>query len=172
VSDGQATTTSFSPSELAPPPSASPDRSRRSASRLASAAYTVGPPIAVLALAVGVMYLVSYVMLDEQKQFLLPPPHETVREGFLNGTNLKEQLTALGDTTKVALVGLSIAFLLGTVFAILMSQAKWVERSFYPYAVIIQTTPILAIVPLIGLWFGFDFTARVIPCSGRGALSA
>lgn len=43
-----------------------------------------------------------------------------------------------------------------------MSQAKWVERSFYPYAVIIQTTPILAVVPLIGLWFGFDFTARVI----------
>jgi NitT/TauT family transport system permease protein len=134
----------------------------RFASRLRNVVYTVAPPLVVLAVAVGAMYVVSYLVLGEQKQFLLPPPHEVVKEGFLDSTNLKEQLTALGDTTKVALFGLGIAFLLGTLFAILMSQAKWVERSFYPYAVIIQTTPILAIVPLVGLWFGFDFAARVI----------
>ena len=45
-----------------------------------------------------------------------------------------------------------------------MSQAKWIERSLYPYAVIMQVTPILAIVPLIALWFGYDFTARVVVC--------
>jgi NitT/TauT family transport system permease protein len=45
-----------------------------------------------------------------------------------------------------------------------MSQAKWIEQSLYPYAVIIQVTPILAIVPLIALWFGYDFTARVVVC--------
>jgi NitT/TauT family transport system permease protein len=45
-----------------------------------------------------------------------------------------------------------------------MSQAKWIERSLYPYAVLVQVTPILAIVPLIATWFGYDFTARVVVC--------
>jgi NitT/TauT family transport system permease protein len=148
--------------ELPPPSPTTSAAPPRFSSGLRNVAYTVGPPLVVLALAMGAMYVVSYLILGDQKQFLLPPPHEVVKEGFLDGANLKEQLIALGDTTKVALVGLGIAFLLGTLFAILMSQAKWVERSFYPYAVIIQTTPILAIVPLVGLWFGFDFAARVI----------
>jgi NitT/TauT family transport system permease protein len=150
------------PVELTPPRGNRSGTRSRFSSRAARLAYTIGPPLIVLGLAIGVMYLVSYVLLDDQKQFLLPPPHEVVGEGLLDGANLDEQLTALWDTTQVALVGLAIAFVLGTTFAILMSQAKWVERSFYPYAVIIQTTPILAIVPLVGLWFGFDFTARVV----------
>lgn len=162
MSDGKIAAGEFDPTEIAPPASVGSPARPRFSSRLLKVAYTVGPPLVVLAVAVGAMYIASYFILDEGKQFLLPPPHQVVQEGFLDGDNLKEQLTALGDTTKVALVGLSIAFLLGTLFAILMSQAKWVERSFYPYAVIIQTTPILAIVPLVGLWFGFDFTARVI----------
>jgi NitT/TauT family transport system permease protein len=36
--------------------------------------------------------------------------------------------------------------------AILFTQSKWIERSFFPYAVILQTTPIVAIAPLIILW--------------------
>ena len=49
-------------------------------------------------------------------------------------------------------------------FAILMSQAKWVERSFYPYAVALQTVPILALTPLIGQFFDYNFRSRVIVC--------
>ena len=45
-----------------------------------------------------------------------------------------------------------------------MSQAKWVERSLFPYAVVLQTIPILALVPLIGFWFDFNFRSRVIVC--------
>ena len=45
-----------------------------------------------------------------------------------------------------------------------MSQAKFIERSVYPYAVMLQTIPILAIVPLIGFAFGFNFRSRVLVC--------
>ena len=48
--------------------------------------------------------------------------------------------------------------------AIVMSQARWVEHSIYPYAIVLQTIPILAVVPLLGFWFGFDFRSRVIVC--------
>jgi NitT/TauT family transport system permease protein len=37
-----------------------------------------------------------------------------------------------------------------------------VERCFLPYVLLSQTVPILAMVPLIGFWIGFDFTSRVI----------
>ena len=62
------------------------------------------------------------------------------------------------------MVGLAIAIVLGMLFAIVMSQAKWIERSLFPYAVVLQTIPILALVPLIGFWFEFNFRSRVIVC--------
>ena len=53
------------------------------------------------------------------------------------------------DPARVAFYGLAISIVLGISLAVLMSQAKWVERSIYPYAVALQTVPILAIAPII-----------------------
>ncbi len=103
-------------------------------------------------------------MLDQSQRFLLPTPSETVRTGLLDGSNRAELLDALWSTTQVALVGLAISMVLGVVLAIVMSQARWVEHSLYPYAVVLQTIPILAVVPLLGFWFGFDSKSRVIVC--------
>ena len=125
---------------------------------------SVLPPLVALACFVGIAYLFSYVFLSPSRRFLMPPPHEVVRNGLLNHQHLHEQLSALWDTAQVSLTGLAIAFAIGASLAIVMSQAKWIERSLYPYAVIMQVTPILAIVPLIALWFGYDFTARVVVC--------
>jgi NitT/TauT family transport system permease protein len=87
-----------------------------------------------------------------------------LRKGLLDSENLGELLGGLWSTTLVALVGLGIAMLLGVSLAIVMSQARWVEYSVYPYAIVLQTIPILAVVPLLGFWFGFDFESRVIVC--------
>nr|MDT0665039.1 ABC transporter permease subunit [Micromonospora sp. DSM 115978] len=67
-------------------------------------------------------------------------------------------------STSVALVGLALAIVIGMALAITMAQARWVERSVYPYAVVLQAIPTLALVPLIGLWFDYGFVARVIVC--------
>ncbi len=122
------------------------------------------PPLVALGIFVGIAYMFSYVLLSPSRRFLMPPPHEVVKNGLFNHQHLHEQLAALWDTTQVSLVGLAIAFGIGAFVAVVMSQAKWIERSLYPYAVIVQVTPILAIVPLIALWFGYDFTARVVVC--------
>ena len=45
-----------------------------------------------------------------------------------------------------------------------MAQWSWAEKILYPYAVILQTIPILALVPLIGIWMGYSFAARVAVC--------
>ena len=77
---------------------------------------------------------------------------------------IRDRLEALWLTTQVALWGLGIAIGLGTTCAILMSQARWIERSVWPYAVALQSIPILALVPLLGILFNYSFNARVIVC--------
>jgi NitT/TauT family transport system permease protein len=121
-----------------------------------------GPPLAVLVAMLGVWYGVSYLLLDPERRFLVPPPHEVVRVGFLDPYNLEELLDALWLSTRVAFLGLAVAVALGTALAVAMSQARWVERSLYPYAVLTQTIPILAMVPVFGFWFGFGSFSRVL----------
>jgi NitT/TauT family transport system permease protein len=121
-------------------------------------------PLASLALAVGAWYAVSYLALSPDRRFLVPPPHQVLTVSFLDWTHLQPMLRALGLTAQIALFGLLAATLLGIATAVLMSRARMVERLIYPYAVVLQTVPILALVPLLGMWFGFGFTSRVIVC--------
>lgn len=152
------------PSEVATwsvvtPTSVGPPRRRRRMSLVAWLA-----PFGTFLCFIGAWYLVSEVMLAEDLRFLLPPPHEVVRDSFLDPYNRVELLRALGLSATVAMVGLAIAIVIGMTVAIVMSQARWVEQSLYPYAVILQCIPILALVPVIGFWFEFGFTSRVIVC--------
>jgi NitT/TauT family transport system permease protein len=122
------------------------------------------PPLIVFLVVIAAWYVVSYLVLDPAKSFLLPPPHEVIIEGFFAEKARADILAATWETAKVAIIGLVIAFVIGSITAILMSQAKWVERSLYPYAVFLQTVPILALVPVIGFWFGFELPSRVVVC--------
>lgn len=120
-------------------------------------------PLAVLAVVVAGWYLVSYVFLDESRRFLMPPPDQVVTEGLF-GPNAGEMWQALWQTTKIAMTGLLIAAVIGIVWAIVMAQSKRAETALFPYAVFLQCIPVLALVPLIGFWFGFGFSARVFVC--------
>ncbi len=121
-------------------------------------------PFLVMVGVLGLWSLASHLLLDADRRFLLPPPEDVLRHGVLDTASFAEILDALWSTTRVALVGLAIAMALGVALAIVMSQARWVEHSIYPYAIALQTIPILAVVPLLGFWFGFDFRSRVIVC--------
>jgi NitT/TauT family transport system permease protein len=122
------------------------------------------PPILLGLLIIGLWYVVSYGILDESRRFLLRPPHEVWLVGFANWANFSEILIGLWSSTRVAMIGLVSAIIIGFTLAILMSQSKLIERAVFPYAVTLQAIPILAIVPLIGFWFGFGVSARVIVC--------
>jgi NitT/TauT family transport system permease protein len=121
-------------------------------------------PLVVFALVIGVWLFISYVVLEPRRRFLMPPPQDVVRIGFFDGRNLAEILGALWSTTQVAIVGLAVSIAIGTVIPVAMIQARWIEWSLYPWAVVLQTIPILAIVPLIGFWFQFGFSSRVLVC--------
>jgi NitT/TauT family transport system permease protein len=127
-----------------------------------SMAAIVIPPLLVFLVVIGAWILVSEVILDADRRFLLPPPWQVVDVGFLDAHNRAELLSGLWLTAKAAIIGLFLSIVIGMTTAIAMSQAKWVERSVYPYAVVLQTVPVLALVPLVGFVFGFDFSSRVL----------
>ncbi len=133
-------------------------------SRTGRAVRAVVPPLVALAALLLLWDLASRFLLDPDRRFLLPPPSAVLREGFLRWEHLHPLLDALWLTTRVAMAGLVLATLVGVGAAVVMSQAPWIERSVYPVAVAVQAVPVLALVPLIGLWFGFDFASRVVVC--------
>jgi len=59
---------------------------------------------------------------------------------------------ALGVTLGIALTALAIAIAAGTLVALLFVQSRWIEMSLFPYAILLQVTPIVAIAPLIIIW--------------------
>lgn len=131
------------------------------AARLVRATLLAGPPLVVFGVIIGLWYAV-HASLDGGKKVLLPTPGEVIKDGYGNSVVRHQIVESLWQTSKVVIVGLAIAAVIGVVWAIAMAMARWIERSTYPYAVILQTIPILAIVPLIGIWFGYEFNARVV----------
>ncbi|MEM8904828.1 MAG: ABC transporter permease subunit [Actinomycetota bacterium] len=149
--------------------------------------------LGVLAGFLAFWYVAPLIFLSG-REFLVPKPHDVFYVSFwedVTGRDLWEyvklvvsdivpfldlgadpdtnvifikNMVALWLTTKVALVGLAFAIVLGGLVAMLMSQAKWVEKAFFPYLIALQAVPILALVPLIGVIWGFGFNARVIVC--------
>ncbi len=122
------------------------------------------PPLLLGAVVIGIWYVVTYVVLDARRRFLMPAPHDVVAVGFLEWDNLSLILDALQRSATIAFIGLAISIVLGISIAVLMSQTVLVERAVFPYMVMLQAIPILAIVPLIGFWFGYGTNARVIVC--------
>ena len=133
-------------------------------SRRREAAETILPPLVLGMGVIGFWYYVSFIVIDESRRFLMRPVHDVVNVGFLDSANFTEMLSGLWSSTKVALIGLAIAISIGFFLATMMSQAKIVERAVFPFAVTLQAIPILAIVPLIGFWWGYGQTSRVVVC--------
>ena len=135
--------------------------------KVKSIALNIIPPALFGALVLGGWYFISYVMLSENRRFLLRPPDKVLTEGFLDwgGTGgMSEMLQSLWSSTKVAGIGLFLAILIGLFLAVLMSQAVSVEKALFPFLVTLQAVPILAIVPLISFWWGTGQTSRVVAC--------
>lgn len=85
--------------------------------------------------------------------YVLPAPSAIATALADNFSSLME---ALVSTLTVTLQAFVAATVLGVAIAIAFSQSRLLERTFYPYAVILQVTPVVAIAPLILIWVGFE----------------
>ncbi len=91
---------------------------------------------------------------------IIPPPHRLFED--FHGTVRERIFTALLISSRTAIAGLAISAVVGVALGIVMSQAKWIERSLWPHMIALQVTPIIAIVPLMVRLIGANFTARVL----------
>jgi NitT/TauT family transport system permease protein len=117
----------------------------------------VVPP--VLILIVGLAAWEIAVDVGEVPVYILPGPVAIVQTLVRDWGMLYPSLVV---TVLITLGALTAATVLGVAIAVLFAQSKWVELSFFPYAVILQVTPIVAIAPLIIIWVKDTATALLI----------
>ena len=124
----------------------------------------VGLPVLVAAVLLGLWQW--WVIAFEIPQFLVPSPlvvaQTLVKDWPLLGG-------ALLVTLKVTFLALICSVLLGVLIAFAFVQSPWVETAFFPYAVLLQVTPIVAIAPLIIIWVQSP-TASLVICATLVAL--
>jgi len=104
----------------------------------------------------GVALLALWQWIVTAKQippYVLPAPLAIAEALIENFTSLMASLFA---TLRVTMEAFLAAVIAGVAIAVLFSQSRLAERALYPYAVILQVTPVVAIAPLILIWVGFD----------------
>ena len=112
-------------------------------------------PVIVL----GVVLLAWQIASVPAETYILPDPASVYQALIDNWAILGP---AAWITIKLTLLALVFAILIGGGLALLMAQSRWVEKAIYPYAVILQVTPIIAIAPMILIWVPDTPTALTI----------
>jgi NitT/TauT family transport system permease protein len=110
-------------------------------------------PFVVLTLALEWLVRAGWI-----KAFLVPPPSAVF------GTILhdwRELFAALGKTSAGAVLGFVLSTIAGIAIAVFLSSSRAIQEAFYPYAVFFQTVPIIAIAPLLVIWFGYGMRTVV-----------
>jgi NitT/TauT family transport system permease protein len=113
------------------------------------AAALLAPPVLALALLLALWEGLARAL--HVPAFLVPPPSAVAAAALADAGALAR---ATSTTAHAALLGFGLSALLGVLAAVVLASSRLLERAFYPYAVFLQTVPIVAVAPLLVLWFG------------------
>jgi len=123
---------------------------------LLSIARKVAPPFSALAVAVALWE--GWVRLRGVPEYLVPAPSSIAQR-------LAEDPSFFAGQGGVTLFGALAGFALGSTIAILlaiaMAHSRFLERSLFPLAIMVKVTPIVAIAPLLAVWFGFGLAPKL-----------
>lgn len=116
-----------------------------------------GAPLlpAVVAIAV-VAGWEALVRLNHIPPYILPGPVRVMDSLWHDRAIL---LPALAVTLQITAAALALAAVAGGGLAVLFVQSRWIERSLYPYAVVLQVTPVVAVAPLVLIYVSDPFWA-------------
>jgi len=116
----------------------------------------VAPPVLLIAVLVMGWYFAA--RASGLGRFILPSPLDVARAGWETRYLL---LDAVGTTMLATCIGLVVALLAGIGLAALVDFWLPARRALYPILVVSQTIQILAIAPILVIWFGFGMTPTV-----------
>ncbi|MBR0666801.1 ABC transporter permease [Roseomonas hellenica] len=112
----------------------------------------------------GLLFLAGWEALVEMRgipPYVLPGPVEIARTLVRDWSSLSVSLLV---TLQITAAALAVAAGLGLLLAVVFAQSRMIELSLFPYAVILQVTPIVAIAPLIIIWVD-DVWASLLICA-------
>ncbi|MEF8826719.1 MAG: ABC transporter permease [Halapricum sp.] len=90
--------------------------------------------------------------------FVLPTP-SAIADAFVGNSGIiAEQMIV---TLKAFAIGASLSIVTGYLMALSMAQSKLIETTFYPYVIVARSVPIVTLLPLFIIWFGFGFPTIV-----------
>ncbi len=116
---------------------------------------------------VGLLLLIGWqavVWIGDYPRFVLPGPLLVAQRwlrAIVDGTLQPHLITTLSEVLLGLLVGVSAGFVTG----FLLARSTFAERLLSPYIVAAQATPILALAPLIAMWFGSGIVSKVLICA-------
>jgi NitT/TauT family transport system permease protein len=114
-------------------------------------------PVVTLALAIVAWHLI--VTLNGIPHYILPGPTAVAQSLVKDWPTL---FPALLVTLRITFTALSLAILGGVLLAVILVQSRWIELALFPFAVILQVTPIIAIAPLLLIYTPDTQTALLI----------
>jgi len=124
---------------------------------------TLGEAVLLLVVAVVVLGSIeAYVRLAEVKSYVFPAPSEIGKAFYHGFDSFWPQLLV---TVRELLVGFAIGASIGILLAAVITQFPLVEKIITPYVLLLVTTPMIALVPLLILNWGFGSMPRYIACA-------
>jgi NitT/TauT family transport system permease protein len=109
-------------------------------------APVLGMLLPAIVLAVGVVAWDLVVRLGDIKPYVLPGPLLVAQTLISDWDVLSESLVTTLITTLEGFVAAAVG---GIALALLFNQSRWLEYALFPYAVVLQVTPVIAIAPLL-----------------------
>jgi NitT/TauT family transport system permease protein len=113
----------------------------------------------VISFAIAIAIWQSAVSAFHLPKVILPSPLDVLRAG-------RDDFGDLSRQTSITMLESVLGFVAGGggafLLAILFTYSKPVERSIYPYAIALKSTPLIAVAPLLVLWFGNGILSKVV----------
>jgi NitT/TauT family transport system permease protein len=117
--------------------------------------------VPLLALALGILLWQWAIVANGIPKYILPGPVDAATALFTDSGTL---WPALLVTVRITFMALAVALVGGVAIAIIIVQSKWLELALFPFTVILQVTPIIAIAPLI-LIYAPDTQSALMICA-------
>lgn len=124
---------------------------------LKRAARALWPPVVLLAVVIGAWQL--YTTAAGIDPTTLPSPARVVEQGWANRADLWDNTL---PTLQETLLGFAVSFAAAWVVAVLLDFSAAARRGLYPLLVASQTIPIVAVAPLLIIWFGFGLLPKML----------
>ncbi len=100
-----------------------------------------------------------YVVANDIRPTTLPSPLRVIQQGWIFRAQIWENTV---PTLQETFLGFSASVMIGSLFAVLIDFSKTIRSALYPVLVASQTLPIIAIAPLMIIWFGFGLMPKII----------